>query len=45
MVLEVGWREMRCKGIRDFKGTDAGRRMEGGGSKLMLKIKLGSELR
>jgi hypothetical protein len=45
MVLEVGWREMRCKGIRDFEGTDAGRRMEGGGSKLMLKMKLGSELR
>jgi len=45
VVVEVGRREMRCKGIRDFEGTDAGCGMKGGGSKLMLEMKLGSELK
>jgi hypothetical protein len=29
IVMEVGLAEMRCKGIRDFEGMDAGRRVEG----------------
>lgn len=39
VVVEVGRREMRCKGIRDFEGTDAGCGMRNEGWRVEIDVR------